>query len=156
MRGGEGAELGSSPWEPSTTAEELVWRRKIKAERERETWGEVRRQAGMARVFREPQSLWKRVQAQKCLPKLRVLAPRETRATESGHKATLTKSPRVSTKGPYDEVHDGRELQSWFRVPTKGKLARAPAPCSTHPPYLPAHSGFPVSQGLSLGRQEAV
>lgn len=36
MRGGEGAELGSSPWEPSTTAEELVWRRKTKAERERD------------------------------------------------------------------------------------------------------------------------
>lgn len=40
MRGGDGGELGSSPWELSTTAEELVWRRKTKGKRE--TWGEVR------------------------------------------------------------------------------------------------------------------
>lgn len=35
MRGRGGVELGSSPWELSTTAEVLVWRRKTKGKREK-------------------------------------------------------------------------------------------------------------------------
>lgn len=34
MRGRGGAEAGSSPWELSSTAEVLVWRRKTKGKRE--------------------------------------------------------------------------------------------------------------------------
>lgn len=36
MMGRNGVELGSSPWELSTTAEELVWRRKTKGKGERD------------------------------------------------------------------------------------------------------------------------
>lgn len=41
MRGGGGEEMGSSPWELSTTAQVLVWRRETEGKRERR--GEVSR-----------------------------------------------------------------------------------------------------------------
>lgn len=41
MQGGGGEEMGSSPWEFSTTVEELVWRRTTEGEREKR--GEVSR-----------------------------------------------------------------------------------------------------------------
>lgn len=41
MRGGGGEEMGGSPWEFSTTVEELVWRRTTEGEREKR--GEVSR-----------------------------------------------------------------------------------------------------------------
>lgn len=111
----------------------------------------------MVRVFREPQSLWKMVQAQKCLPKLRVLAPRETRATESGHKATLTKSPRASTKGPYDEVHDGERAPELVPGANQGEAGWGTSPM-LHPPTHPISqltpaSLYPKSSGWGAKKQ---
>lgn len=74
MRGRGGVELGSSPWELSTTAEVLVWRRKTKGKREKRggvSRAQVWTSALRTTIYTNPkaQGLWK-LQPQKCLSEL--------------------------------------------------------------------------------------
>lgn len=136
VRGGDGGELGTSPWELSTTEEELVWRRKTKGKRE--TWGEVRQQAAwpecseshhLSWLQYSDQSLQKESSPRNACLSFMSLHLRRPRQQKAG-----TKSPRVSTKETYDVVCAGE------RAPEV--VPGAPAPCSTHPTLSPS---FPIS-----------
>lgn len=120
MRGGDGGELGSSPWELSTTGEELVWRRKTKGKRE--TWGEVRQQAAWPECSEShhlrwlqysDQSLQKESSPRNACLSFMSLHLRRPRQQKAG-----TKSPRVSTKETYDEVCAGESSRGGSRCPS--------------------------------------